>query len=189
MTIAWSTVRPAFKSLFCDLSGIQAVWQNQRRPHVHQKNQAIVTLRIRSDEELGSPETRYRDLGATAPDPTLEEQVVTQHKVSLEVRVESFRQDDDCFAMGTLGRIRTKLRQTSSTDRLRSVGAAIIETGPAIDLPTIKKDQRLMSVATMELMLHIATCTVDDEEDNHVFNIETVDNPRDNPNTQIDPFC
>jgi hypothetical protein len=188
MAIDWQTIRPALLDLFNDLSGLQTVWQDKRRPFIDTSEQAITLLRVRSVEGIGVDDQRYVDQGTLAPPtPELEEQAAGHRRVSLDVRVESFRHDDDRFAMNAVEDIRTKVRFGSSLARLRALNIALVRVSQAIDLPNVVADDRVTSVATLDLILNVGVCVADG--DNHVQTIETVDNPFDHVDTVINPPC
>jgi len=196
MAIPWETIRPELLSLFNVLSGLQTVWVDKRRPYVDPKEQAITLVRVRSVEGIGIDDQRYVDLAQPIPLPTLEEQAAGHRRVSLDVRVESFRHDDDRFAMNAVEEIRTRIRFGSSLARLRALNIALVRVSQAIDLPNVVADDRVTSVATLDLILNVGICIADDRSttgsgsgsstnNNHVQTIETVDNPVDNPGTVI----
>lgn len=190
MAIPWDTIRPALLALFNDLSGLQTVWVDKRRPFIDTSGQAITLLRVRSTEGIGVDDQRFVDLGdLPPPEPELEEQAAGHRRVSLDVRVESFRHDDDRFALNAVENIRTRLRFGSSLARLRALNIALVRASQAIDLPNVVADDRVTSVATLDLILNVGICIADDNPDNHVQTIETVDNPVDNPGTVINPPC
>ena len=183
MAIDWATIRPALFSLFSDLGGLQTVWTDKRRPFVDPKMQATLLLRERTTQGLGIDDRRYTDLSVAKPEYTLQETINGMRLVSLDVRVESFRHDDDRFAFNTIESIRTKLRFDSSHVRLRDQNIAIVRIGQALDVSGIVKDDRVTSVAVLDLILNIGVCTAD--TDNPVSTIEEVDNPVDHANTVI----
>lgn len=175
MSIPWETIRPALLSLFGDLSGLQTVWVDKHRPYIDSKGQAIVLLRVRTTDEIGVDDRRYTDLSLVAPAATLEETTNGHRRVGLDIRVESFRHDDDRFAFNAAGDIRTKLGFRSSRARLRAVNVALVRAGQAIDLSGIVQDDRITSIATLDLTLNVGVSMAD--EANHVYNIETVEAP------------
>lgn len=185
MSIPWNTIRPVLLSLFGDLSGLQTVWIDKRRPYIDPKEQAAVFLRVRSTESIGVDDRRFADLGKSIPEPTCEESANGHRRVSLDVRVESFRHEDNRFAFNAASKIRSKLGFRSSLSRLRAVNVALIRAGQVIDLTGVIQDDRITSVATLDLILNVGISVAD--TDNPEFNIETVENPFDNPNTVFNP--
>lgn len=177
MSIAWDTIRPALRSLVEDLSGLQTVWQDKRRPYVDPKGQAIVLLHVRNTEGIGIDDRRYADLGLAAPEPTLEEQQAGHRRVGLDVRVESFRHDDDRFAFNAAEAVRTRIRFGSSTSRLRALNVALVRAAQVVDVSGVVQDDRATSVAVLDLTLNVGVCVADDAEANRVYNIETVADP------------
>lgn len=79
----------------------------------------------------------------------------------LDIRVESFRHDDDRFAFVALGKVRTALDYPSTLQRLRDLNIAIIRKGRTTDIPNIIQDQRITSAAVLELELNLGICTED----------------------------
>lgn len=182
--IAWSTIRPGLLGLFNNLSGgIQTVWIDKRQPYTDPKGQAIVKVRPRSVAGIGVDDRRYTDLGLSAPEPTCEETQNGHRRVSFDVRVESFRHDDDRFAFHAAEAIRIKLGFGSSLARLLALNIALVRVSETLDLSGVVKDSRVVSVAVLDLILNIGATAAD--TDNPLFNIETVDNPVDHPSTVI----
>jgi hypothetical protein len=173
VSISWDTIRPVLLSLFEDLGGFQTVWQDKRRPFVDPKAQAVVLLHVRQAAGIGVDDRRYEDLNLVAPAPTLEEQQAGHRRVGLDVRVESFRHDDNRFAFNAAETIRTKLRFASSLARLRAVNVALVRAEQTLDVSGIVQDDRATSVAVLDLTLNVGVCIADDA--NHVYNIESVD--------------
>lgn len=173
MSISWDTIRPALLALFSDLSGLQTVWIDKRRPYIDPKGQAVVLLRARSVEGIGVDDRRYVDLWLAIPAATLEEQQAGHRRLGLDVRVESFRHDDDRFALNAAETIRTKIRFGSSLDRLRAVNVALVRVGQALDVSGVVQDDRATSVAVLDLILNVGVCVAD--ENNRVYNIESVE--------------
>lgn len=187
--IDWSTIRPVMIELFGKLSGLQTVWIDQRSPYIDPKKQAILKLRVRSSEEIGIADRRYTDLALPPPQATLEESSNSMNRVGFDVRVESLRHEDDRFAFNAISRVRSRLFFASNLAVLRAVNVAIVRAGQAIDLPDLAIDDRIVSTAQLDLQTTIASCAVNSGTENQVFNIETVDNPFDHPNTQFNPPC
>lgn len=184
MAIDWDTIRPVLLSLFSELGDdIQTVWVDKRRPYIDPAKQEVLLLRVRSSVGIGVEERAYTDLELDAPQATLEETNSGQRIVSLDVRVESFRHDDDRFAMNAIESIRSGLRFGSSHAILLAQYIALVRVGQALDLSGVVQDDRATSVAVLEVTLAISACAADTK--NHVYNIETVDNPVDHANTVI----
>jgi len=188
MAIPWDTVRPELLSLVNNLSGLQTIWIDKRRPFTDPTGQAWALLRIRTAVGIGIDDRRYTDLEKGIPAATLEETLNGHRRVSLEIRVESFRHDDDRFAFNAASDIGTRIGFNSSLARLRGVNMSLIRVGQAIDLPNILKDDRITSVALLEVFLNAGITAADGaaaaadagEEDptaNHVFTIESVETP------------
>lgn len=173
MSIPWETVRPALLSLFCDLSGLQTVWVDKRRPYIDPKEQAIVLLRVRTEGGIGVDDRRFTDLALPAPAATLEETANGHRRIGLDVRVESFRHDDDRFAFNAAGAIRTGLGFLSTKARLLAIEVALVRANQVVDLSGVLQDDRVTSIATLDLTFNVGICTAD--EANPVYTIETVD--------------
>lgn len=177
MSITWDTIKPVMLSLFGDLAELQAVWVDKRRPYIDPKGQAVVLLRVRTEGSIGVDDRRYNDLGLAAPAATLEEQAAGHRRVGIDVRVESFRHDDDRFAFNAADAIRTGLSYQSSRDRLRAVNVALVRVSDTIDLTGIAQDDRVTSVAVLDLTLSVGICTTNSATANRVHTIETVEDP------------
>lgn len=175
MSIPWDTIKPVMLSLFGDLSGLQTVWIDKRQPYIDPREQAILKLRVRTVGSIGIDDRRYNDLALVKPAATLEEQAAGHRRVSLDVRVESFRHDDDRFAFNAAEDIRTKLSYQSSRDRLRAVNVALVRVSDTLDLSGVVTDDRATSVAVLDLILNVGITTTDSA--NPVYNIETVEDP------------
>jgi hypothetical protein len=187
MSIAWDTIRPALLSLFGDLSGLQSVWKDKRRPFVDPRLQAVLLVHVRQVTGIGVDDRRYVDLALPIPQATLEENVAGHRRVTLELRVESFRHDDDRFAFNAAETLRTKLFFGASLARMRAVEVALVRVGDVLDLSGIVQDDRITSIAVLELVTTIAMCTANAGAANNVFSIETVENPVDHPSTVFNP--
>ena len=175
MAIAWDTIRPVMLDLFEDIGGLQTVWLDKRRPYIDPKGQAITLLRVRATNSIGVDDRRFEDLGFPIPDPTMQESQNGNRRASFDIRVESFRQDDDRFAYNAISDIRTRLGWLSSLARLRAVNVALVRAGQAIDISNIIIDDRVTSVATLDLILTIG---ITDPDVAHPLSaIETVDAP------------
>ena len=187
MSISWDAIRPGLLALFGDLSELQTLWVDKRRPYIDPRAQAVTLLRVRQTEALGVDDRRYSDLAVASPLPTLEEQTTGHRRTSLDVRVEAFRHDDDRFAFNAIEMVRTRLSFRSSLDRLRAVNVSLVRASQAIDLPNIVQDDRITSAAVLDLILNVGICVADSA--NPVQTIETVDNPFDNLSTVFNPPC
>lgn len=185
--IDWTTIRPALETLFAGLSGLRAVWVDKRRPYIDPSAQAVVLLRVRTEDGVGVDDARTVDLELDIPNATLEEQINGIRRVSFDVRVESFRHDDDRFAFNAASKIRSGLRFSSSLAALRDVGVALVRVGQALDVSGIVQDDRTTSIAVLDVIFSVAVCTADTA--NRIQTIETVDNPFDHVDTVIAPPC
>jgi hypothetical protein len=132
---------------------------------------------VRQAAGIGVDDRRYVDLGERIPAPTLEEQQAGHRRVGLDVRVESFRHDDDRFAFNAAEAIRTKIRFGSSLARLRAVNVALVRAEQTLDVSGVVQDDRATSVAVLDLTLNVGVCVADDTEANRVYNIESVADP------------
>ena len=175
MAINWDNIRPGLLALFEDLSGLQTVWQDKRRPYIDPRGQAVTLLRVRTTETIGTDDRRFADLGLPIPENTIEESQNGYRRTGLDVRVESFRHDDDRFAFNAVSDIRTRLGWLSSLAALREMGAALIRCSQAIDLSNVITDDRVTSTATLDLLLNVAVC--DANTKNPLSAIETVNAP------------
>jgi len=175
MAIAWETIRPGLRSLFEDLGGVQTVWQDKRRPYIDPRGQAVTLLRVRTTETIGTDDRRFADLGLPIPENTIEESQNGYRRTSLDVRVESFRHDDDRFAFNAVSDIRTRLGWLSSLAALREMNVALIRASQAIDLNNVITDDRITSVATLDLLLNIGVCEANTKHP--ISTIETVNAP------------
>lgn len=189
--IDWTNIKPGMVALFSKMSGLQTVWIDQRRPMMDPKQQAWVLLRVRSEEEIGIADRRYIDLSRPIPEPTLQEERNGMSRVSFDVRVESARHEDDRFAFNAVSRIRSRLFFKANLATLRALNVAVQRASQAIDLTGVMQDDRIVSVAVLDLQTTVAFCEAADASDdaNLEFNIETVNNPFDDPNTVFNPPC
>ena len=176
MSIPWETIRPALAKLFCDLGGLQVQHQDKARAFVDPKQQAQVLLLVRREEEIGIDDRRVIDSKVSKPKLNITFTQNGHRRVNLDVRVESFRHDDDRFAFNAAGKIRTGLGFPSSLARLRALNIAIIRKHPIVDVPNIINDQRITSAAVLDLELNIGICTEDTK--NPTSSIETVVTPK-----------
>lgn len=188
--INWATINPAMVQLFSDLAGgMQTIWIDKKRPFIDPALQCVILLKIRQSMSIGVDDRRYIDLEVLKPDPTLVEKQVGHRRVTLEIRVESFRHDDDRFAFNTAELLRSKLRFMSSLDRLRALNIALISINDTVDFPNVIQDQRVTSIAVVEAVLNVGFEFADDGDAAHqIYNIESVENPLDNENTEFNLF-
>lgn len=173
--IPWDDLRRPLLELFAELSGLQTVWIDKRRPFKSPKDQAWVLLRVRGARGIGIDDRRYRDTGEAAPAFPLRETANGHRRVSFDVRVESFRHDDDRFSFNAAEKIRTRLGWRSSLSRLLALNLSVIEKGQTLDVSGIVQDDRVTSVALFELVLNVGVC--DENEITSVAAIETVEDP------------
>lgn len=174
--IPWETIKPVFVGLFGELAGdLQTVWIDKRRPLIDPKKQAALFLHVRNEQGIGIDDRRYRDTKEAKPAYPFRESANGHRRVRLEVRVESFRHDDDRFAYYAASKIRTRLGWRSSLDRLRAVNVAVIAKGDTVDLSGIIQDDRVTSIALFELVLNVG---VSDEDTTKIPAIETVEDPQ-----------
>jgi hypothetical protein len=103
----------------------------------------------------------------------------------MDVRVESFRHDDDRFAFNATSSIRTRLSWTSSRIALNAINVALVRVSQVLDVTNVIQDDRVTSVAILDLSLRVGICEADTKHP--LFCIETVDNPVDHPDTVISP--
>lgn len=185
----WTTIKPALETLFGGMSGLRAVWRDKQRPYVDAKTQATVYLHVRGEDDIGVDDRRFNDLNLPAPAATLEETANGHRRLRLEVRVESFRHDDDRFAYQAATAMRTKLRFGANLAALRAVNLSLASIGDAQDVGQVEQDDRVVSVALFEVVLNAGFSVANEGEENRVFNVETVDNPVDHPDTEFNPPC
>jgi hypothetical protein len=179
--VDWETIRPALVELFQNISGLRTAWRDKRRELADPKLQAVCLLHVRQTQELGVDDIRHTyDAAGDATATSIEFSVAGLRKVFLDVRVESYRQDDDKFAYNAMGRIRTGLSFPSSKAALRAVELSVKKAGNAIDFPTssltegLEFDDRVTSVAQLDLELNAISCVDDPTKTTW---IETVDDP------------
>jgi len=174
--IDWETIRPAFQELFAELADLsQAEWRDKRRPFASPRDQAWVLLHVVNERSVGIDDRRYRDTGETIPDYPCRESANGNRVVRLEVRVESFRHDDDRFAYNAASKVRTRLGWQSSADTLRALNVSVATKGETVDVSNLIQDDRITSVALFDLLLNFG---VSEEDAAHpVPAIETVEDP------------
>jgi len=179
--VDWVAIRPALVDLFCDLSGLKTYWRDQSRPLADPKAQAVCLLHVRQTQSHGIDDVRSSYDAAGDPTGTgITFSIAGLRKVILDVRVESYRQDDDRFAYNGMSRIRTGLSFPSAKAALRAVGLSVKWAGEAIDFPVsslterLDFDDRITSVAQLDLELNAISCVDDPIKTTW---IETVEDP------------
>lgn len=189
----WVKIRPGLVDLFCTISGLKTYWRDQSRPLADPKQQAVCLLHVRQTQTLGIDDLRHTYDAAGDPTGTgITFSLNGLRRVSLDVRVESYRHDDDRFAYNAMDRIQTGLSFPSSKAALRAIDMSVKFRGNAIDFPTssltekLDFDDRVTSVAQLDLMLNAISCVEDPTKETW---IESVDNPFDNPGTTFNPPC
>lgn len=164
--LAWTDITPALKSLFGDLAFAGVVppagaqWHDQKRQFTHQGTQTDLLLQVTNVRQPVGEDARTFETVGSGGAEELHEVLSGDRIVTLNVRVESMRQDHERWAWDTIERIRTRLGRLSSHDRLRAVNVAILRTLAATGLPA-PRDGRVMSVATMDVLLGIGFRDVD----------------------------
>jgi len=179
--VDWATIRPALEDLFCSLSGLKTYWRDKPRPLVDPKQQAICLLHVRQTQSHGIDDIRSSYDPAGDPTGTgITFTVAGLRKVILDVRVESYRQDDDRFAYNGICAIRSGLSFPSAKAALRAVDLSVKWAGDAIDFPVsslterLDFDDRVTSVAQLDLELNAISCVEDPVKTTW---IETVEDP------------
>lgn len=189
----WLTIRPALLKLFCTLSGLQTEWRDKSRNLADPKKQAVCLLHVRQTQTLGVDDVRHTyDAAGDATGTGITYSLNGLRRVMLDVRVESYRHDDDRFAFNAMDLIQTGLSFPSAKAALRAIDMSVKFRGNVIDFPTsslterLEFDDRVTSVAQLDLQLNAISCVGDPTKDTW---IETVDNPFDNPGTTFNPPC
>jgi len=179
--VDWATIRPALEDLFCSLSGLKTYWRDKPRPLADPKQQAICLLHVRLTKGLGNDDIRSSYDAAGDPTGTgITFSAAGLRLVKFDVRVESYRQDDDRFAYNGICRVRTGLSFPSSKAALRAVELSVKWAGDAIDFPVsslterLDFDDRVTSVAQLDLELNAVSCIDDPVKTTW---IETVEDP------------
>lgn len=177
----WEDIRQGLEDLFCSLSGLKTYWRDKSRPLADPKQQAVCLLHVRQTQGLGNDDVRSSyDAAGDATGTGITFTVNGLRKVFLDVRVESYRHDDDRFAYNGMGRIRTGLGFPSAKAALRALGLSVKHAGNAIDFPvsslteTLDFDDRVTSVAQLDLELNAVSCVDDPVKTTW---IETVTDP------------
>lgn len=175
--IDWETLRPGFRDLFSDLAGgLQTVWRDKRRAFTNPKDQAWVLLHVVNEQSIGIDDRRLEDQGEAIPVYPYEESANGHRRVRLEIRVESFRHDDDRFAYDAASKIRTRLSWQSSHDTLLALNVSVSTKGETVDVSNLIQDNRITSVALFQLVLNVGVSEGDAA--NRVPAIETVEDPQ-----------
>jgi hypothetical protein len=182
--IRWEILRPGILALVAELTGLQSVWQDKRRPYVDPKWQAVALCRVAGVEARGTDDSVMVDLGLPIPQLTAVEQLRGIRHVRLSVRVESFRHDDDRFAFQAAEALRSRLRWASSLAFLHTLGAALVTVAATVDLTGILTDDRVTSVAILETVFAVASCAQDDRHPTTWIE-SVVPQPIDHPDTEI----
>jgi hypothetical protein len=145
--IDWSTVGPGLITLFSKLAfdvkpvNFDARWQGRPQKYVGNSAKTDLLFRVRSIVGIGEDETR---LVETNPDGTalgnVHEAQLGDRLVTLEVRVESYKNTDQLWAWSTIERIRARIRRRSSIADLLALNFSFVDVGPAIEVPTPRDD-------------------------------------------------
>lgn len=172
MSAFWAAARPGLVALICKLSGLNTQWQDAAQ---HYHGPSRVLLKVRSTQSVGIDEARFTATDEPAPALNGFYTVTGLRRINLDIRVESYQHDAECFAFNAIEDIRDKIFLPSGRAALRELDMSLIRVNSAVDIPNIVNDQRITSVAVLDLELLASICVADKE--NRVATIEKVCNP------------
>jgi hypothetical protein len=169
--IDFAVINPALVELFANLADMQVNYTDKQREFTDPVQQARILLRWRQSESIGTDERRVEHIPVGVPDPPIVMKSVGNRRVGLDVRIESFRHDDDKFAFNRVEKIRTGLQFLSSLYLLRELNISIIRKSQTLDISNVLTDQHVTSVAVLDLILNIGASADDPQR---LQTIETV---------------
>lgn len=154
--IDYSAIRPVIRAQVAAVSELplDAIrWRDQARPYA--SSDQLVLLKVKSPTTTGVDWFSY-----DVVEGALETTQKGIRVVVLNVRCESYRQDDSSFAMATLSLIRGRLRRASVQEAFNAVGLALASFEPTIDLD-LEVNDRQYSLAEFDVRLNYAVNDVD----------------------------
>lgn len=157
--IDWLTIKPLAQEVIRDLSGCKVVWQEESQGTTWEKD-PIVYLRISSLVQFGTPAEVRQDDPHGIVDSTVI--VSAQKRFTLSLRAESFDQDleDGKHAGDILERVKTRLKRSSTIERLRGVFCVLQELGA--NSFTYRNQNRIVSCYTLDLLCGTVDNDIDD---------------------------
>jgi hypothetical protein len=156
----FESLQPAIVAWLKTLTGLDVViWENDPRPLAP----GLVALLAWLDEPVvGVDEQRVEDSGAPAPTPDLTPVVVGVRTLTLQVGLETFRQDPAApHARALASRLRARLHLPSSHAALAAANLGLIGAGPAVRADYRGDGGRWVARVVVELRFNATTCEVD----------------------------
>lgn len=168
--LAWEDINPALLDLVSRLAfpGKQFTAQISGRSNkaTSPTIQTEIFLRVRSITPIGAEETRKVRI-----DGADHFAQYGQRRVIYELRVESLKNTDAAWAWSAMERIRTRLWRPSSLEVLAGLNMALLDTGTALDLPSVR-DRREWSIAAMDVTFGAAFLDIEDAPYNWIQRVE-----------------
>lgn len=175
----WTTVLPVLRAqvLACALEPAVALatdpsystathWDDQQRPLVHPQRQSELLLRVTSTRAVGE------DVGVD--DKSGADFVRAFHgmrECTLNVQVRSWDHNYATWALEYLERITTRMRNRESVrSALDAVNTCIVDAGEVLNIPNVKFDGRLVSVANADVVFRSGFVDTDGAESLDWFN-------------------
>jgi hypothetical protein len=175
MTIRWTDICPVLVQVFTEIAadtelpatGFKAEWKEGQRGFTSDNQKLSLLLKVTSVVGIGTDETRdeYVDPTSTnvADRPYLgriRSVQVGQRKFTLQVQALVPEHTDGQWAMAATERIRTRLLRPRISEKLLTVGVALIEIRPANKV-SFKDNGRVVSSATMDIIFATVVNDVD----------------------------
>lgn len=171
--IDWETLNPAVLSLVERLavdanhSTLSVEHKDRSRKLISPQNKRALTLQILNIVGLGDDEERHEDVaadatGADAPwAGELRARVVGHRRVTYRVVCDALENTDKAWAWGTIERIRTRLRRTTSIDALARVDAALNSVGQSLEA-NFRHDKRIVNRVILDFALNVRVNDVEE---------------------------
>ncbi len=173
MSVAWEVLNPAVLSLVesiaVDANGgtLTAEHKDRARKLLSTQQKRALTLQILNVIGLGDDEERSEDVasGATGADAPwagkLRRSVVGHRKVTYRLVCDALENTDKAWAWGTIERVRTRLRRTTSLDALARVDAALNSVGQSLEA-NFRHDKRIVNRVLLDFALNVRVNDVEE---------------------------
>lgn len=149
--IDWSVANPALVALFTRLAfdkapdKFRAQVDGRAQRYTDTESKTDLVLKLRHISPIGVDETEKVEVGSG-----LHYAQSGNRRVIIEVRVETYKNNDANWAWTTIERLRTRIQRPSSHQALADINFAFVEAGPSVGFPQTVNGAE-WSVAAMDI--------------------------------------
>jgi hypothetical protein len=186
--INWPVIKQTAHDVITDLTGAKVIWSDESQGGIWEQG-AIIYARISALKGSGIPEEDREPNGTDDQTVTM----VAQKTFTLSLRCETFNQDlgSGKHAGDIMERLKTRLKRTSTIERLRGIFA--VQEELATNRFSYASQGRQVSCYVLDLGCATVDVDTDDTEDAggfinrvHSFSHYTENNDGTNTKTQVD---